>query len=112
MKCSKASAIALTALPRSPLKTALFAARVVARHFARVDAGRRRLPGCREVDGDDAQAELFEALADEQQLAALGVEGAGDVGRTAAAGSDREVVDRCTARAGFACGGRGCGRCG
>ncbi len=79
-KRAKASAIAVTALPRSPLKTAAFAVGMVARHLARMHRCGRRLARGREVDGDDAQAELFEALAQEGELAALGVEGAGDVG--------------------------------
>ena len=74
----------VTALPRSPLKTARLAVGMVARDLARMDRRGRRLARGREVDRDDAQAELLEALAQEEQLAALGVEGAGDIGGAAA----------------------------
>ena len=82
------------------------AVRVVARHLARVHAGRRRLARGREVDRDHAQAELFQALAQEEQLAALGVEGAGDVGGAPAAGGDREVEAPAARRRGRAAAAR------
>ena len=66
---------------------------MVARHLARMHARGRGLARGREVDGDDAQAALFQALADVEELAALGVEGAGDVGRAGAARGDRELED-------------------
>jgi hypothetical protein len=56
-----------------------FSARVVACHFARVHAGGRGLARGRQIDRDHAQAQPVEALAQEEQLAAFGVEGAGDV---------------------------------
>ena len=67
-----------------------FAVGMVARHLARVHAGRRRLARGREVHRDHAQAELLQALAQVEQLAALGVEGAGHVGGAHAAGGDGE----------------------
>ncbi len=70
-----------------------FALRMVARDLARVHARGRGLARGREIDRDDAQAETIQALAHEEKLAALGVEGADDIRRTHAARSDREVVD-------------------
>ncbi len=67
-----------------------FALRMMARHLARMDACRRGLAGGREIDGDDPQPKPLEALAQEEELAALGVEGAGDIGGARAAGGHRE----------------------
>ena len=83
----------LTALPRSPVKTAASPPRMVARHLARVHAGRRRLARGGQVHRDDAQAQLVEALAQEEQLARLGVEGADHIGGTARAGGDGKIEE-------------------
>ena len=57
-----------------------FAFWMISRHFARMDHRRRGLARGGEVDRDRAQPELVEAVAQVEELAALGVEGAGDVG--------------------------------
>src|SRR5262249_58981708 len=56
------------------------ALRMEARHLGGAHIGRRRLAGRAEIDGDDIETELLQAVADEAELAALGVEGTGDVG--------------------------------
>ena len=70
---------------------ARFPLRVVARHLARRHAGGGRLAGGREVHRHHAQAELLQAQPQVVQLAALGVEGAGDVGGAARGRGHREV---------------------
>jgi hypothetical protein len=69
------------------------ALRVVARHFARVHAGRRGLAGGGQVHRDHPQAALLQALLEEEQFAALGVEGAGDVGGAVDGGAGWEFED-------------------
>ena len=54
---AKASAIASTDWPRSPVKTADGAARMHARHLLRRHIGARRLAGGREIDGARPDAE-------------------------------------------------------
>ncbi len=90
-KASKASAIAAVGAAPVVAEHRRLALRMMARHLARMHAGGRGLAGGRQVDRDHAQAQLLEALAQEGQLAALGVEGARDIGRAFAAGRDREL---------------------
>ena len=59
----------------------LRAAGVMARHLRRAHAGRGRLARGGQVDRDRAHTQTLEAVADEEQLAALGVEGARDIRR-------------------------------
>ena len=66
-KRSKASAIAATARPRSPVNTARSPSGMVARHLARMHAGGRRLARGRQVDRHGAQAELLQAVAQEER---------------------------------------------
>ena len=66
------------------------AARMMPRHLGGVDRRRRGFAAGAEIDRDRAQAGLLEALLDEGKLAAFGVEGAGDVGRTSGERRDRE----------------------
>jgi hypothetical protein len=56
---------------------------MVAGHFPRRDRGRRRLAGGGEVHRHRAQPQGLQAALEVEELAALGVEGAGDVGRAA-----------------------------
>ena len=83
MKRSKASAMAATAAPRSPLKTAV------------APLGWNRATSAGPISAGEGfwlvlrstvtvpQAQLLQAIADEGELAALGVEGAGDIGGAA-----------------------------
>ena len=69
------------------------AAGMMPRHLARRHRCRRRRARGREIDRDGAQAQLLQAIAQEAQLAALGVEGAGDVGGAAEGGRHRQLDD-------------------
>ena len=69
------------------------ALRVMPRDLSRMDHRGRRLAGGRQIHGDRAQAELVQAVPQEEQLAALGVEGARDVGGPSDGGGHRELDD-------------------
>src|SRR6185436_12831410 len=69
------------------------ALRMMPRHLARVDHRGRRLPGGREIHRDRANPKLLQAVAQEVQLSALGVERARDVRGAADGGGYRQLHD-------------------
>ena len=67
------------------------ALRMMAGNLARMDHGGRRLARRRQVHRHRPEAEFFQATAQEEQFARLGVEGARDVGGALHVGRDREL---------------------